>query len=167
MNESASARMSLRPEELAAVANALTVLIAPSLVMLLLQWDAPEQAVAVAFPRESGRLQVLEEGLPRIAAATVPLTPFAALAAWRTHAIATGLRSGDRAMWRGIVEAVVVGALVPMVLLLRVVVERGLPGLLYASAYGVLGAIAGLAFGVVLTVIAVGVIRAAGPKHER
>lgn len=41
----------------------------------------------------------------------------------------------------------------------------GVPGLAYASAYGVLGAIAGLAFGVVLTVIATGVIRAAGPKH--
>ena len=157
------ARNPLQPEELAAIANALAVLIAPTLLIVVLGWDAPERAVAVAFPREPGSLHAITDALVPIAMATVPVTPFAALAAWRTHTIVKGLRSGQYAAWRGVGEAVGVGVFVPMVLLLPVVVARGRSGLVYASAYGVLGAIAGLGFGVLLTVIALGIIWARGP----
>ena len=59
-----------------------------------------------------------------------------------------------------LIEAMALGALVPLGLLLPLIATRGLAGLGYASAYGVIGAVVGLGHGLALAIVATVVIRA-------
>lgn len=152
-------RKRLQPEELAAIINALLVLVAPLVLTTVLRWNEPERAVAVAWVSGPPPHPVTK-WLAGAAATMAPLAPIAAVAAWRTHVHARRLRLGQGMVWRGVGEAVALG-LVPMVLLLPVVAPRGLAGLEYAAAYGVLGALVGLAFGLLLAIAAVVVVRTA------
>lgn len=142
----------LRPEEWAAIANGLLVLAAPLLYMIVTQLTEEPRAVAVAWisgppPSPVARWMSI------VALAVVPMSPLAAIAAWRTLTHAKWLRLGTGQAWRGIVEAAALGA-IPGTLLLPVVALRGLPAVGYAGAYVVLGALVGLACGVVLTATA-------------
>lgn len=141
-----------RPEEWAAIANGLLVLVAPLLYLTVTQLTEEPRAVAVAWVSGPPPSPVTR-WMSIVALAAVPMSPLAAIAAWRTHIHATSLRLGTGQAWRGLVEAAALGA-VPGTLLLPVVAARGLPGLGYAGAYIVLGALVGLVCGAVLTATA-------------
>lgn len=142
----------LRPEEWAAIANGLLVLTTPLLVIAVTQLTEEPRAVAVAWVSRPPPKPVTQ-WMSAVALAVVLVSPLAAIAAWRTHAHAKRLRLGGGQRWRGLAEAVALGA-IPGMFLLPIAAERGVPGLGYAGAYIVLGAIAGLACGVVLTATA-------------
>ncbi len=154
------AKPRLQAEALAAIANVCLVLASPSLAWMISRWNESERAVAIAWV--SGPPPgPLAQWFAYVAATMVPFAPFAAVAAWRTHVHARRMRLGQGHVWHGVGEAAALGALVPMVLLLPVVAERGLAGLAYASAYGVLGALVGTTFGLVLAAVAIAVVRTA------
>jgi hypothetical protein len=149
----------LRPEEVAAIVNALLVLTAPLLIATITRWNEPERAVAVAWVSGPAP-HPLNAWLAGAATTMAPLAPFAMIAAWRTHVHSRRLRLGEGRAWRGIGEAMALGALVPLGLLLPLIATRGLAGLGYASAYGVIGAVVGLGHGLALAIVATVVIRA-------
>jgi hypothetical protein len=147
----------LRPEEWAAIANAVAVLSAPA-ILAAVSWLTEEpRAVVVAYT--STPPGPIAAFLSRVALLLAPMAPLAAIAGWRTHAHAGRMRRGHSGAWRGVVEAASLGALIPTIVLLPVVAMRGLAGLHYAAAYAVIGALVGLAFGVVLSAVAVVVVR--------
>ncbi len=159
MNDTAEpARPRLQAEELAAIANTCVVLASPFLVSMILRWNEPERAVAIAWVSGPPPGPVAQ-WLAYIAATMAPVAPFAAVAAWRTHVHARLMRVGQGHAWQGVFEAAALGALVPMVLLLPIVAMRGVAGLTYASAYGVLGALIGLTFGLVRAAVAIAVVQ--------
>lgn len=141
-----------RPEEWAAIANGLLVLVAPLLYLTVAQLTEEPRAVAVAWVSGPPPSPVAQ-WMSTVALAVVLMTPLAAIAAWRTHTHAKWLRVGTGQAWRGLIEAAALGAM-PGTLLLPVVAARGLPGLGYAGAYIVLGALVGLVCGAVLTATA-------------
>lgn len=152
------ARPRLQAEELAAIANACFVLASPFLVSMIFRWNEPERAVAVAWV-SGPPPDPVARWFAHVATTMVPVAPFAAVAAWRTHVHARLMRVGQGHAWQGVGEAAALGALVPMVLLLPIVAMRGLAGLAYVSAYGVLGALVGTTFGLVLAAVAMAVVQ--------
>lgn len=129
----------------------------PNLATTALWWNEAEPAVAIAWvsgpPPHPGIAW-----FAHAAATAAPVAPLAAVAAWRTHVHAQRVRLGPGRAWQGAAEAVALGTLIPVAILLPVATSRGLAGLAYASAYGVIGALVGLAFGTVLTVVALVVV---------
>lgn len=150
-----------RRPDLAALANALLVIVGPMILALTLPVLFPSDSVTVR-PADA---PVIARTLRDLAQMGITLLPFAVLAGWRTrvHAIAWCER-GDRG-WRGVVEAGLGGFLIAVLVLLPATLRRPLDAPPYILAYGGLALIVGLVFGFVLRISALVVLQLATPRE--
>lgn len=152
-----TARRGLAPEEVAAAANAGVTLLLPCLFVALSWWRSPPSDAVPAGM--SSAMWDASRVLPLLAGLVGLAMPFAAIAAWRTfvHAKCYLMRRDD--WWQGLVEAAGLGATIPILVLGRAIVLNPMQAPPYVFTSGAMGFGIGLAFGVVLTLVALAVLR--------
>ena len=89
------------------------------------------------------------------------MAPFALVAGWRTFVHACGYLEGKGRTGQSILEAIALGAAVPIFILVPLVAVRlfdaPLQAAAYVLAYALIGAVVGFVFGAVLSVTALAV----------
>ncbi len=146
------------PEEWAALVNAFVVMSVPSAfkVYAWLEARAHPRATVSAVPAPDSLISTL-------AALAVPFglfLPVAALVAWRTHAHAKRVRNAGDTGWRGVFEAMAVGATLPIIFMVSLMVRIDpLGAAAYGGAYLLIGVAIGGAIGLVLRAFALIVLR--------
>lgn len=146
-----------RVEMLAATVNAIVVLLAPSIALLVAMIGSVDSNASVTV-RPAGASRVLPVVRSVIEMGTWML-PFAAIAAWRTwvHARRWNARKGSG--WQGVVEAGACGLAAALLYLVPGIVTRPLEAAPYVMAYGGAATIVGLLFGLVLRTTAMLILR--------
>src|SRR5262249_18321375 len=133
-------------EQLAAIVNALVVLLIPLAMYIAFfihrftDMDAPVRPPGnYLFTDLIGALMIFG-----------PFAPFALIAAWRTWTHARGYLTEKRIGWQGVLEGAALGAAIPLALLVKPALERPQQALPYLVAYGGIGLVIGLTLGLIL-----------------
>jgi len=150
-------RRRLAPEEIAAIVNAGVMLLMPCIFLVVSWWlQPPSDAVPAgmsSIPWDVSRM------LPALAGGVGACVPFAAIVAWRTHGHAKRYLTRRDRRWYGFVEAAGLGAVIPILVLGRAIVTKPLQAPPAVAVDAMIGLVIGSAFGLVLTVVAVSVLR--------
>lgn len=135
------------PEDLAAILNALVILLIP---LLLLVAFFVHQATDMDAPvRPSGNHFFSD--LPGALMIFVPFAPLAVITGSRTRTHVRAYLAGTENRWRGVLEGAALGAVIPLALLIRPALERPQQAAPYLIAYGGIGLTIGLTLGLILT----------------
>ncbi len=147
----------LRPEEWAALVNAVVVLLMPAALATSSWLDARSWEGATA--RVPTALEVWLRLPLMIGLTAIPFAPLVLVVGWRTFVHATRvLRDRDRG-WRGVLEAGAVGLFIPLFLSIRPALQRPAEAAAFVFGYGVIGAGIGLALGCLFRLVALAVLR--------
>ena len=152
------------PEDVAALVNAVLVLLLPLVLLTVGMFVFPSASVIVR-PEESfyvSTARVVMNG----ALVLVPLAPFAMLAGWRTWVHARRYRDGRGNGWQGVVEGGTAGFVAVFFMFSRDFATRPREASAYVIAYGGASALVGLAFGLVLWTAAVLVLKRLGVRSQ-
>jgi hypothetical protein len=143
-----------RPEGLAAIVNAILVVLIPFGVVFVVSLGV-ESGNAV----HASGLQHALMNLYDIAAYVVAIVPVALLAGWRTWVHTSRYREGKGTGWRGVVEAGGLGLTLALLVLARGIVTRPTHSPPYVIFYGGVALILGLAMGLLLRATALTVLK--------
>ena len=142
-------RQRQRPENAAAIVNALVVLVGPIALLFLLS-QLPESpsdtSVTVRAPGASSwrsALAVIGSMLPGLGFGAV-------VAGWRTRVNARRWLDAGRGDWRGVGEAALFGFAVALLVLSHGIITRPLEAAPYVIAYGGVAAVLGAIVGIIL-----------------
>ena len=142
--------------KVALVAAALNVTLIVMVPVLAYCW------IKLATDHDGATASVDSKSIVRALAMSALALPFGAsivVVAWRTYVHARQALAGRSNGARGTLEAAAFGAVVPVMLFGRGVLERPVEGLGYVFGYGIIGAAVGLLLGVALWLFATGLIR--------
>ena len=146
-----------RAEMLAATVNAIVVLLAPSIALLVAMMVSIDGNTSVTVrPAGASRVQPVVRSVIEMGAW---MLPFATIAAWRTwvHAQRWSARQGSG--WQGVAEAGACGLAAALLYLVPGIVTRPRDAAPYVMAYGGAATIVGLLFGLVLRTTALLILR--------
>ena len=149
----------------AAGVNALFVLVAPGLALLLVESLRAIYPALASNTVHARPVSPIVGAIATIIVATYLTVPLATLAAWRTWVHATRWQMHRRTWW-GVAEAGATGALSVMVLLgptvLGVAVEkRSMEGIIAIVGYALIFGLVGLVVGLMLQLTAIAVLKIA------
>jgi hypothetical protein len=167
MSEDSAARR--HPEDVVAFVNALVVLLLPPLLIWLGMTLFPSSSAGSTVHADESFAANAARAAEGFAMFEIVLLPFAVAAGWRSWVHARRYRQGLASGWLGIVEAGLAGFLPAALLLLRATLPWRAPASLmagYVLFYAGGSMILGLAFGVVLCVSALAVLRILGVRFN-
>jgi len=146
------------PEDVAALVNALLVVLVPFVVGIAdsMGLFMPDNTVRPSIP--SGYARMADQFL-HIATAVIPFAPFALIVGWRTWVHAKRYLEGQGTGWQGVAEGGAVGFVFALIILRGGIVTRPAEAPPYVVAYGGLALIVGLAIGVVLRLTGILVLK--------
>ena len=143
--------MQRKPEDVAAVVNALVVLLGPPLLMI---------AGSMLFPNPSSTNtstvvvgvdpNPVGSAVAVFAPMLMALAPLALIAGWRTHVHARRWRDGRGRGWRGVAEAAAVAGGIALIVLSPGILTRPLEAPPFLLVYGGAAIVLGLLVGVIL-----------------
>ena len=142
--------MQRRPEDLAAVVNALVVFLGPPLLMMagsVIFKDGPTDSSTVVVAADPAPVATWFSVFGPMLAV---LAPFALVTGWRTRVHAMRWRAGTGSGWAGVAEAAVLAFGIALAVLARGIVTRPLDAAPYVIAYGGAAIVLGLIVGVIL-----------------
>lgn len=151
------------PEDLAAIVNALVILLIP--LALLVAFFVHRATDMDAPVRPSGNYFFLD--LSGALVIFVPFAPLALIAAWRTRTHARAYLAGKQTGWRGVLEAAALGAVIPLALLISPALKRPQQAPPYLIAYGGIGIVIGLTLGLILRGTALLALQIVARKRTR
>lgn len=146
------------PENAAAIANALVVLLGPVLLLVAGNMLPEHVSNTGATVRASGGPRT-GEVLGLLAGVAWGFAPPALLAGWRTLVLARRWLVAGRGDWRGVAEAGAAGFGIALLGLARGILTRPTEALPYVIAYGGIALIIGLLVGLLLRAVALFVLR--------
>lgn len=142
--------MQRKPEDVAAIVNALVVLLGPPLLMI------GGSFIAGNGVSDTSSFVVADDPSPGPGALAVfaptlmTLAPFALVAGWRTYVHARRWREGKGTGWQGVAEAGLLGVGVALAVLAPGIVTRPLEAPPYVIVYGGAALLFGLLAGLIL-----------------
>jgi hypothetical protein len=146
-----------RPENVAAIVNALIVLLVPFGLGIVDKFDfIPSNAVRPRKP--SGAVSLFVSVIP-IALWVMQLIPLALLVGWRTRVHAQRYRNGLEMGWSAVAESGALGFVLALVVLTPGIVTRPTEAGPYVFVYGGGALILGLAIGTFLRMTAIIVLK--------
>lgn len=140
------------PQTIAAAVNGIVVMLGPALIVYAGMMIWPNMNPPVRPPGASS----LTDGINAIFLAIPLMSPFAAVAAWRTWVHAKKRRERGTSGLQGVAEGALFGFFVVAVPLMMAVGRSGRAtespriAMQYVLAYAIIGLLVGLAFGVIL-----------------
>jgi hypothetical protein len=149
-----------RPEDVAAIVNALLVVLMPFGALLVGSLIFDDNSVTVR-PSRSGIVSAATL-VYQIGFVVALFVPLALLAGWRTWVHARRYRERQGTGWQGVAEAGALGIILALAVLAHGILSRPADALPYVVFYGGAALILGLAIGVVLRMTALLVLRVQG-----